>query len=309
MNSEKPSSYILKQNSHTNTCELCSNQKETRYILFYAVKKYNKTVTISDEFEILSNGQKVHFFCVKSMEAIESGIEDDINSCRKKIHKFYEEIQQKRRIIHFFNRLVFQKNFKLTESTLLNLIEFYKEHEKYLEIELQQIKTRLRDIYDYQMRYPNDWESRKENVIKRDGKICSKKGCYVSKRLHLHHITPLSQGGSNKENNLILLCEKHHEDEHGYKFNYGSHRTTSSPAVSRYRTIEKAIKESNKVSFKYRKPQDRDYQERIIMPKNFKTVQHKNNEDYTLCVEGYCLLRKEKRSFALKRMKEIKILD
>ena len=79
--------------------------------------------------------------------------------------------------------------------------------------------------------YPPDWAQRKLNVQKRDNYTCKfcnfsifteseikeaklTRGHTGGTGLHIHHIIPLSKGGSNRLSNLISLCETCHEDQH-----------------------------------------------------------------------------------------------
>lgn len=43
---------------------------------------------------------------------------------------------------------------------------------------------------------------------------CAESGPFCDGRLHLHHIKYKSRGGSDRAENLVLLCRKHHDDEH-----------------------------------------------------------------------------------------------
>jgi hypothetical protein len=72
--------------------------------------------------------------------------------------------------------------------------------------------------------------------------------------------------------------------------------------------IEKAINTGRKITFLYKKPYDKEYQLRTIKPIGFIKYQHKRGNNYTLCVNGFCEIKKSERSFALKRMKDLKIL-
>jgi hypothetical protein len=56
--------------------------------------------------------------------------------------------------------------------------------------------------------YPIDWFQIRRIVLKRDNYKCC--NCDTTKNLHVHHIVPIKRGGSNKETNLITLCEKCH---------------------------------------------------------------------------------------------------
>jgi hypothetical protein len=63
-----------------------------------------------------------------------------------------------------------------------------------------------------------------------------------------------------------------------------------------------AIQSSQKVQFSYEK-RDGEKSDRTVTPTGFKTV------DKTLCLEGYCNLRKAKRTFAIKRMRKVKLVS
>lgn len=61
--------------------------------------------------------------------------------------------------------------------------------------------------------YPDDWEERRKRVRERDEYECQKCGATDSV-LHVHHKTPISEGGSHKLSNLETLCESCHAKEH-----------------------------------------------------------------------------------------------
>jgi hypothetical protein len=66
--------------------------------------------------------------------------------------------------------------------------------------------------------------------------------------------------------------------------------------------LEWAIQSSQKVKFSYEDKNGHN-SERTFTPQNFKTIRH------TLCVEGYCYLRRAKRTFTIKRMRDIRIIS
>ncbi|MGV8124890.1 MAG: HNH endonuclease [Candidatus Xenobiia bacterium LiM19] len=47
-------------------------------------------------------------------------------------------------------------------------------------------------------------------ILKRDRFRCQVPGCNCRRNLHIHHIIPRSQSGSDEPENKITLCEKHH---------------------------------------------------------------------------------------------------
>jgi len=62
--------------------------------------------------------------------------------------------------------------------------------------------------------YPLDWEILRDQILTRDNYECTEFNSYCSGPLQIHHITPLSKGGSNDPDNLATLCFYHHSLEH-----------------------------------------------------------------------------------------------
>jgi len=65
-------------------------------------------------------------------------------------------------------------------------------------------------------RYPENWNALRYNIFKEYGFKCAKCQKYSKGDLQLHHIIPLSKGGTNDRGNLIPLCSKCHEYIHYY---------------------------------------------------------------------------------------------
>lgn len=62
--------------------------------------------------------------------------------------------------------------------------------------------------------YGNDWEIIREVILSRDNHQCQESDGYCSGALQVHHITPLTRGGTNQKHNLITLCLYHHSLKH-----------------------------------------------------------------------------------------------
>lgn len=69
--------------------------------------------------------------------------------------------------------------------------------------------------------YPPDWDKRRSAVLHRDNYTCQKCGERSGPHagdegveLHAHHINPIGDGGSNKLDNLQLVCESCHDQIH-----------------------------------------------------------------------------------------------
>lgn len=61
--------------------------------------------------------------------------------------------------------------------------------------------------------YPPDWDDIRKKILQRDGYRCQRCG-RTDTELHVHHIVPLSKGGSSDPSNLITLCRECHESIH-----------------------------------------------------------------------------------------------
>lgn len=61
-------------------------------------------------------------------------------------------------------------------------------------------------------RYPADWERVRAVVLQRDGYAC--RNCGAGGALQVHHIVPLSAGGTNRWTNLTTLCRRCHRRLH-----------------------------------------------------------------------------------------------
>ena len=59
---------------------------------------------------------------------------------------------------------------------------------------------------------PPDWEARRKAVLKRDGFKCC--NCDSLEDLEVHHMRPVSDGGTHHLNNLQTLCRKCHSWMH-----------------------------------------------------------------------------------------------
>lgn len=60
--------------------------------------------------------------------------------------------------------------------------------------------------------YPSNWDEIRAEVLERDSQSCRE--CGRTNLLHIHHLVPLSKGGTNDIENLITLCGNCHQVEH-----------------------------------------------------------------------------------------------
>lgn len=85
-------------------------------------------------------------------------------------------------------------------------------------------KQKLSKLWDVLPYYPPDWTIRKWIVKRRDCYTCQKcgKNLYYCKEGygHVHHIKPLSIGGTNEIKNLIYVCSECHKKIHDDMYNF-----------------------------------------------------------------------------------------
>lgn len=168
----------------------------------------------------------------------------------------------------------------------------------------------LQDIYDYWPDYPPDWEDRKTILRSLKNERCE--ACRATERLQGHHKVPFWQGGSNKLENLELLCIDCHGKEHGKDFRRDGFDEHQSKLTDKEELIASAIREGRKISFMYKKWDDdagrpaKRGQRRMIMPERFVDVESSRRTGFTRCVEGHCELRNARRRFATHRMYRVK---
>ena len=62
--------------------------------------------------------------------------------------------------------------------------------------------------------YGYDWEIIRQAILLRDNYQCQESDGYCSGVLQVHHMIPLSKGGTNQSFNLITLCFFHHSLKH-----------------------------------------------------------------------------------------------
>ncbi|MFC2169666.1 HNH endonuclease [Acidobacteriota bacterium] len=62
--------------------------------------------------------------------------------------------------------------------------------------------------------YGFNWENLREQILTRDNYECQESDEHCLGPLQIHHIVPLSKGGSNKMKNLKTLCFYHHSLKH-----------------------------------------------------------------------------------------------
>lgn len=252
----------------------------------------------------LSNGNIVHEACLKELQNRQEVIESKVNEKKCEISRLESEID-KQNGLAFKLKSLFSKP-QLEIEDLHNLMDNLQSDIEGLSSRLSITKNELSSIYDYFLSYPPDWCERRLLLINSKGNFCS--DCGTTSHLHVHHVKPLSKGGSNKLPNLLLLCESCHSSKHGGRDFSGKFESSETAFSKRVSDILYAINSGRKIQFGYRKPTDKGYKKRTVYPARLENVDHHRDSGSTLCVRGYCELRMAERIFALKRMRGLEVI-
>lgn len=145
--------------------------------------------------------------------------------------------------------------------------------------------------------YPPDWNTRKAGVLREAGYRCEECGKF-GVPLTVHHIIPLTKGGSNAFDNLKALCAQCHQRAHGGRDLTANFDAT--PDSIRLAVIH-AIQENKKIQIIY-VDYNKQQTKRIIKPIRIIS----RHSSYIL--EAFCYLRKENREFRMINIKQADIL-
>lgn len=254
----------------------------------------------------LSDGGAYHESCFKSIESRKLEIESEIHEQQIRLNDLTHQIKKRERLFFKITSL-----FSKDDADVPAINEQISKIRHYINqkhIELVNITTKIGSIYDYLFDSPPDWKDRKRKVAHRDGDHCKK--CKRRRNLHLHHIVPLSKGGSNAIHNLQLLCESCHSKYHGGRdFLYDDSKNAEPTFLKRLQKIENAIQNDIWITFDYKKLRAKKHTKRTIKPAKIVNLKHQRDSGATLCVRGFCELRKAERTFAIKRMKALSLCD
>jgi hypothetical protein len=107
---------------------------------------------------------------------------------------------------------LYQKSDKAREQRLNSISARIKEAEARNHLQVRP-PPGLRPPGAPESPYPENWSEIAEAIRKRDGYQCTQ--CDATDvELHVHHVVPLSKGGSNESDNLVTLCDYCHREAH-----------------------------------------------------------------------------------------------
>lgn len=251
--------------------------------------------------EVLSNGFHYHSSCYEKALREKEALASQTVKYKVEIAAIEREISKFDTLFGFVRRMIDGSEYSQLKLTRLDLRKELSAPLARLNLVLSHVER----IWDYWPTYPPDWERRRLQAI--DG-ADSCPNCYKRTRfLHVHHRINLSKGGANTPENLEVLCEQCHSDSHGGKeFRYDRDRSAG-PFAQRIGAIAAAIRQGADIRFTYEKFSG-EATRRTITPTRIAPYEHQRKIGRTLCVEGYCHLRKSDRVFAVKRMARVQVV-
>lgn len=256
----------------------------------------------------LSDGRFVHKTCIESIERDFLSTQGRITELNISIIRAEQIIQKQKNIFRKISYLLLGK--KIDPVALEKDILTGKSELDTLRIKRENLSAQLENMYDFYLEYPPDWNRRRRLVKERDFTCenCGTSGRYGN-RLNVHHRKHLAAGGTNRLDNLVLLCERCHKEEHGVS-RFGGERDGKPPAIQeRQLRINEAISKHKEIEFLYKKYDEEHFKKRVVVPYEIVTLEHRDGEGFSLCVRGYCKLRQAERVFSLRRMKALKLRD
>ena len=251
----------------------------------------------------LSNGTFIHATCHDKLTSEIHQKKTRINEIKSELLSCNSKIQETTTFVYRFK--LWWNGEKIDVDVVSQRRSDLELLKKKVDSELRQMQLKLESLYDYWPETPPDWDVRREKVADRSGYHCQKCSSRNIEK-HVHHKVPVSYGGSHRTENLEYLCLKCHKKEH-----HGRDVSVSDKVITpvnrpvfsdRLDLIRHAIDKKLIISFNYEKFEG-NRSTRSIKP--LEIFQKKT----TLCVRGFCYLRNEDRSFAIKRMTAVKIVD
>ena len=239
------------------------------------------------EYDIaLSNGEYLHYSCIVTLQMRKHEIETALQK------------QQSHLILSVFTP---------TEGTAQDVMPASEIED--LSVQLVKLKSILTELYDYLPSWPLDWEERKRQLLRQNGSICSR--CKEEQDVYLVHDIPVFEGGSNELGNLMLICAACYTGMYREGALFGSFtlKASQSEFSEAVAEIQSAIDNHQRIQFDYKKPSDRRWMPRVVVPERLLNIPNSRDSGETLCVEGFCELREATRVFALERMQGLEIVE
>lgn len=245
--------------------------------------------------EILVNGTSYHRACYEQLLRNLAEMQADVGRTELRLQSLASEMEWEKSIGAKVGR--FLSGASARTPAILEAQAAVRDHLVSSSKQIEVVRGKVRALYDFWPTYPPDWEERRDSVVRAAGFRCRKCHAY-NQFLHAHHKLPIAKGGDHRLQNLEPLCKECHEKRHGSR-SFGAKKVAEPSAYSETLAfLEEAISARRTVRFQYQK-RDGERSVRTIDPQGFKTVEH------TLCVFGFCHLRRAERTFAIRRMTQL----
>jgi 5-methylcytosine-specific restriction endonuclease McrA len=254
--------------------------------------------------KVLTNGEVFHESCYEELRERGNSTRDAIEEKKDEIASIERGVRGPFAVLTMIADFLFgrKSGVEKRKRHLLCLRDELQHLNEILREELNSRLQNLTDLYDFWPEVPPDWDDRRCDAID-TGENCADCGRSESrsKPLHVHHVVPISEGGSHKPSNLIVLCERCHSRRHsGRTFTYSGKATNA--FSKKINIINSAIEHGALLDFRYR-IQNGNKDHHIIKP----TKLCRDGE--TMCLVGFCYLSDQKRTFRLYRISALKMLD
>lgn len=239
------------------------------------------------EYDIeLSNGEYLHYSCILMLQMQKHEIETALR------------IQKSQFVLSLFAPTEVEQQDIASEAEIEDL-----------RAKLAKLTSILDELYDYLPSWPPDWEERKRMLIRENGSICSH--CDEETDVYLLHDIPIFEGGTNAMDNLTLICAECYRGMYREVDIFGTSTLKSSQSEfsDQFSEIQSAIENDQKIQFDYKKPSDKRWTTRVVVPERLFNIPNSRESGETLCVEGFCELRQDTRVFALERMQALEVIE
>lgn len=247
--------------------------------------------------EVLCDGRIYHADCYSELISIIERQRGELAELSVRLLEYKKTIKQATswgyKIRAFFT------GEKIDVEDCKRAIASIKDKENTLRKEAEGINQRIIELWDYWPGYPPDWNERRQSV-RDDIGICER--CGAADHLQVHHRRSISKGGNHCPENLEVICANCHGAIHGRDFIDREYRQTTLPSahIRKMEILRNVIEEGLIIHFSYRK-RDGERSKRSFKPQRF--ISYGNS----VCIQGWCYLRKDRRTFAINRMSHITI--
>ena len=247
---------------------------------------------------LLSSGAVYHKECYEGLLIQKSELSNRYHTKAEEINRLEKKLKS------FYNKIL---NYFFINTTSINEIENKLSSDrrdlKLIEISATDLSNKIISLYDFWLDYPPDWEERRRGLLN-ESSCCQQcyRGYESKITLDIHHKIPIAKGGNHKKINLIVLCRDCHQTRHKHSFLDTFNTNKINPFEKKLYLIREAIELRKRISFDYTKYEG-EKSSRTIKPEEFKKVQT------SLCIRGYCYLRRDYRTFAIRRMNNLKIIE